>query len=93
MFFSREWIEVGTKSTLCGAFAEITGISVGILTGETGLESTSVAKRMSWASHRGTARIEDIAYCLIGLFDVNMPLLYGEGEKAFIRLQEEIIKY
>lgn len=39
-----------------------------------------------------TTRIEDRAYCLLGLFDVNMPLLYGEGEKAFIRLQEEIVK-
>ena len=93
VFFSREWMEVRTKSTLCEALAEITGISVGILTGETGLESTSVAKRMSWASRRETTRTEDIVYCLMGLFDVNMPLLYGEGEKAFIRQQEEIIKY
>jgi hypothetical protein len=28
----------------------------------------------------------------MGLFDINMPLLYGEGPKAFLRLQEEIIK-
>ena len=35
--------------------------------------------------------MEDIAYCLLGLFDVNMPLLYGEGRKAFVRLQHEII--
>jgi hypothetical protein len=46
---------------------------------------------MSWASKRKT-RIEDVAYCLLGLFDVNMPLLYGEGDKAFLRLQEEIMK-
>ena len=39
---------------------------------------------MSWASRRATTRHEDVAYCLLGLFDVNMPLLYGEGEKAFI---------
>jgi hypothetical protein len=52
----------------------------------------SIAKRMSWASRRETTRSEDIAYCLTGLFGVNMPLLYGEGEKAFIRLQEEILK-
>ena len=37
--------------------------------------------------------MEDTAYCLMGLFNVNMSLLYGEGEKkAFIRLQEEIMK-
>ena len=48
---------------------------------------------MSWASKRKTTRVEDQAYSLMGLFNVNMPMLYGEGKKAFIRLQEEIIKY
>ena len=47
---------------------------------------------MSWAAHRKTTRHEDRAYCLLGLFDVQMPLLYGEGRKAFHRLQEEIMK-
>ena len=47
---------------------------------------------MSWAAERKTTRREDIAYCLMGIFNVNMPLLYGEGDKAFMRLQEEIIK-
>jgi hypothetical protein len=47
---------------------------------------------MSWAANRKTSRIEDQAYSLLGIFGVNMPLLYGEGEMAFIRLQEEIIK-
>lgn len=47
---------------------------------------------MSWAAERRTERQEDIAYCLMGIFDVNMPLIYGEGMKAFIRLQEEILK-
>lgn len=54
--------------------------------------SSSVAQRMSWAAKRQTARIEDRAYSLMGLFDVNMPMIYGERGKAFIRLQEEIIK-
>ena len=52
----------------------------------------SVATRMSWASRRETSRTEDMAYCLLGIFHVNMPLLYGEGMKAFTRLQHEIIK-
>lgn len=57
------------------------------------LASVSVATRMSWAAHRQTIRDEDTAYCLLGLFDVNMPLLYGEGdEKAFLRLQREIVQ-
>jgi hypothetical protein len=48
---------------------------------------------MSWASRRVTTREEDIVYCLMGIFDINMPMLYGEGDKAFIRLQEEIIRH
>jgi hypothetical protein len=52
----------------------------------------NVAKRMSWAARRTTTRVEDEAYCLLGLFDVNIPLLYGEGEKAFRRLQEAIMR-
>lgn len=52
----------------------------------------SIAQKMSWASHRVTTRIEDQAYCLLGLFDVFMPMLYGEGERAFARLQEELSK-
>jgi hypothetical protein len=51
----------------------------------------SIAQRISWASERDTKRPEDKAYCLMGLFDINMPLLYGEGQKAFVRLQEKII--
>jgi hypothetical protein len=47
---------------------------------------------MSWASWRETTRVEDRAYSLLGLFDINMPMLYGEGSKAFLRLQEEIVK-
>jgi len=57
------------------------------------LASVSVATRISWAAHRQTTRDEDTAYCLLGLFDVNMPLMYGEGgEKAFFRLQREIVQ-
>ncbi|KAK4207909.1 heterokaryon incompatibility protein-domain-containing protein [Rhypophila decipiens] len=52
----------------------------------------SNAQKMSWAARRVTTRREDQAYCMLGLFCVNMPLLYGEGEAAFIRLQEEILR-
>lgn len=54
--------------------------------------SCCVAAKISWASSRTCTRIEDEAYCLLGLLDVNMPLIYGEGPKAFTRLQEEVIK-
>jgi hypothetical protein len=57
----------------------------------TGLGSFCAAKRMLWASSRQTTRLEDIAYCLLAIFNVHMPLLYGEGDRAFLRLQEEII--
>ncbi|KAK1493991.1 HET domain-containing protein [Colletotrichum tamarilloi] len=56
------------------------------------IRSAKIAMRMSWAARRQTTRVEDIAYSLLGIFDVNMPLLYGEGEKAFERLQIEIMK-
>ncbi|GMF73816.1 unnamed protein product [Aspergillus oryzae] len=56
------------------------------------LHQASVAERMSWASSRQTTRTEDLAYCLLGIFGISMPLIYGEGERAFVRLQEEIIK-
>ncbi|KAF4472623.1 het domain-containing [Fusarium albosuccineum] len=55
------------------------------------LDSASIAQRMSWASKRQTTRVEDVAYCLLGIFGINMPLLYGEGPKAFLRLQEQIL--
>lgn len=59
---------------------------------EAKLDCFSVAQKMSWASKRQTTRVEDIAYCLMGFFGINMPMLYGEGGRAFLRLQEEIMK-
>ncbi|KAI1453638.1 HET-domain-containing protein [Annulohypoxylon moriforme] len=93
IFFSGDWIPIGEKKLLCVLLANITGIDEDILLGNCPLTSASVARRMSWASERVTTRSEDRAYCLVGIFSVNMPMLYGEGaEKAFIRLQEEIMK-
>jgi hypothetical protein len=39
-------------------------------------EEASIAQKFSWASERETTRIEDTAYCLVGIFGVNMALLY-----------------
>ena len=69
-----------------------TKIPGSMFTGITEISTASVARRMSWASHRSTTRVEDRAYSLLGIFNINMPLLYGEGAKAFRRLQEEIIR-
>jgi hypothetical protein len=91
-FFTSNWELIGTKESLCESIAGITGIDAETLLDPSTLSSASVARKMSWAAERQTTRNEDVAYCLMGIFDVSMPLLYGEGEKAFIRLQEEIIK-
>jgi hypothetical protein len=91
IFYSRDWKPFGTRAELKAKISDITGINVNILDGQSP-QSASVAARMFWASKRVTTRVEDTAYCLMGLFDVNMPLLYGEGGNAFIRLQEEIMK-
>lgn len=69
-----------------------TGIPISALEQPRSVPRFSVAQRMSWASHRKTTRTEDMAYCLLGLFQINMPLLYGEGKRAFKRLQLEIIR-
>ncbi|KAF4626331.1 hypothetical protein G7Y89_g11828 [Cudoniella acicularis] len=91
VFTGSDWVEIGTKKSLCSAISLITNISENVLD-ECRWDDYSVAQKMSWASGRQTTRLEDEAYCLMGLFDVNMPLLYGEGRKAFSRLQQEILK-
>jgi hypothetical protein len=92
-FVSRDWLPIGTKADLAAIIEEITGIDAAVLTGQRGLSDVSIARRMSWAARRKTTRREDWAYSLLGIFDVNMPTIYGEGpDKAFWRLQEEIMK-
>ncbi|KAH6871654.1 heterokaryon incompatibility protein-domain-containing protein [Thelonectria olida] len=88
IFFNQSWKKCGTASDLYKVINAITGIDVREVV--RGVDRD--ARRMSWAANRQTTLIEDRAYSLLGLFDVNMPLLYGEGERAFQRLQEEIIK-
>jgi hypothetical protein len=95
-FYDRNWIEIGTKQSLSLLLAEITTIDHRALSGDIFKRVSrgviSIAEKMSWAAKRKTTRAEDLAYCLMGLFDVNMPLLYGEGARgAFIRLQTEIM--
>ena len=93
-FYNRNWNVLGTKQTLGSVLTKVTGVDQDILSGKDLLESRSIAQRMSWASRRKTTREENMACCLLGIFDVSMPLLHGEGgKKAFLRLQEEIIKY
>jgi hypothetical protein len=88
-FFNCSWIEVGTKGSCYKLISSITHIDQEFLWG---FNEASIAQKMSWASSRDTLRVEDMAYCLMGLFGVSMPLLYGEGSQAFMRLQLEIMK-
>jgi len=91
IFFDCNWDEAGSKKTRGAELSKATGISEEYLSDSEAFRHASVARRMSWASRRSTTRIEDEAYSLLGLFDVNMPLLYGEGHRAFQRLQEHIL--
>ncbi|KAG8423174.1 hypothetical protein J3458_000088 [Metarhizium acridum] len=90
-FLARDWRELGAKSDLGSIITEITRIDQQVLSACV-WDDVSVAAIMSWAANRRTTRVEDEAYCLMGLFNVNMPLIYGEGRNAFYRLQLEIIK-
>ncbi|KAI6135431.1 hypothetical protein EV401DRAFT_534262 [Pisolithus croceorrhizus] len=91
-FFNKDWVSIGNKRRLAPALEDITRIPRDVLTGGLAAKRLSVAQIMSWAAHRKTTRVEDRAYSLMGLFGVNMPMLYGEGRKAFRRLQLEIIR-
>lgn len=97
VFFDKHWNVIGEASNLSATVSEITGIRREFLVGQGGsirehLSRASIAERMSWASRRHTTRPEDMAYCLLGIFGIHMPMLYGEGWNAFKRLQEEIMK-
>lgn len=92
-FYTKEWSRIGSKSgSLIRVIHETTDIDVSYLAGHTDIAMASVAKKMSWLSKRTTTRVEDMAYCMLGIFEINMPLLYGEGMRAFTRLQNEIIR-
>ncbi|KAL9634914.1 MAG: hypothetical protein Q9164_003799 [Protoblastenia rupestris] len=90
-FFDQDWTEIGTKASLQTLISDLTGIDNQILLNNDAGD-VSVAQKLSWASKRETTRVEDQAYCLMGIFGINMPLLYGEGDNAFRRLQLEILK-
>jgi len=93
-FFNHKWQEIGTKSSLSRLISDITGIPEDVLTvpPKKGIRDFPVATRISWIAKRQTTRIEDMSYSLLGILDINMPMVYGEGNSAFLRLQEEIIR-
>lgn len=84
---------IGTKLNHCATIASITDIPIKILADPRRCKEEPLGTRISWAAARECTRAEDIVYCLLGLLDVNMSVLYGEGlERGFRRLQEELIR-
>ncbi|KAH9910331.1 heterokaryon incompatibility protein-domain-containing protein [Epithele typhae] len=92
VFLASDWSRIGTKCDLAEFRFMTSVLPASILRCEQDLSDISVSVRLSWASQRQTTRWEDQAYCLFGLFGINMPTLYGEGGNAFYRLQEEILR-
>lgn len=88
-FFSVQGTRLSDKKSLQAFIHEITGIPHHALQGAD-MTTFSIAERFSWAENRQTKRKEDKAYSLLGIFSVFMPLMYGEGNNAFTRLQEEV---
>jgi hypothetical protein len=89
-FYSQDCVRLGDKKSLEHQIADITGIAIGALRGQL-LSDFSIIERFRWVENRQTTEKEDKAYCLLGIFDVSMPLCYDEGEsKALSRLHKEI---
>ena len=89
VFYSSQHKKLGDKKSLARVIHEITRIPIPALDGH--LDTFSAAERMAWSANRQTTKDEDGAYCLLGIFSIFMPLIYGEGkENALKRLQREI---
>ncbi|CAK1363344.1 Vegetative incompatibility protein HET-E-1 [Cercospora beticola] len=92
LFFDESGESIGHLSDLIQQVSAITGVHQDLLSGQRSLSTFSIAQKMFWAANRETARIEDRAYSLLGIFDISLPVIYGEGSRAFQRLQEELIR-
>jgi len=79
VFYNSDWKRLGTKADFCDEIEGITGIPRSVLSGDAKVQDMSVAQRMSWAASRNTTREEDLVYCLLGIFDVVLHMLYGVG--------------
>lgn len=94
LIFDATWSELGTRNILKHVIAKTTGIDIRALQGYWKIQDEfSIVQKMSWAAMRETTRREDLAYCLLGIFDINIPIIYEEGNKAFQQLQLEIMKF
>lgn len=91
-FFSVEGNLLGDKVTLTHEVTMTTGISVDALQGRRPVSRFGVEERMLWAAKRETTREEDFAYSLLGIFDIHMPLIYGEGRKNALRRLQKVVE-
>lgn len=91
-FYDSQWRCIGSKSEHAAEISLWTGIDEGTLRDPRNMFFKSIAQRMSWAAGREAKRHEDRAYSLLGIFEISMSMQYGEGSRAFMRLQEEILK-
>lgn len=92
IFYDQDYQMIGTRTARKTLISEATGIDPEYLKPVKNIQGASIAQRMSWAVNRKTTKVEDRAYSLLGIFGVNMPMLYGEGHRAFLRLQLAILK-
>jgi hypothetical protein len=89
-FYSCDHVHLGDKTSLEQTICEVTRIAVKALQGDN-LSDFSIDERLQWRNARQTTEEEDRAYCLLGIFDISMPLVYGEGyDKAMKRLLREV---
>ena len=93
VFYDKNWRKIGNKKSkkIADKVVDATKLPRELITSNN-LQPYSVGVKMSWMSGRTTTLEEDEAYCLLGLFDVNMPMIHGEGRVAFIRLQQIIFE-
>lgn len=91
LFYDTDWNFIGTKRELAESLEQITGIATQYLTGDEDFRNACIAAKMSWAAHRVTTREEDVAYSMFGIFNLHLPVQYGEGKGAFLRLQDALI--
>lgn len=90
-FYDKKWNLLGTKADLQSPLSKLTGINESYLTGADNFRNACIATKMSWMAKRTTKLEEDLAYAMLGIFDINMLTMYGEGARAFLRLQQVLL--
>lgn len=92
-FYDKNWQFIADKEdeSVKKELQAATKIDPSFLNGDLAFRSASVATRMSWMAGRTTTRTEDIAYSMLGILGISMEPQYGEGVRAFLRLQKTLL--